>query len=191
MAWPTSLQVALKEWDVVCRALTSGRQMILLRKGGISESGDGSFRVEHNEFLFFPTFLHQNKQMLKPTDQAEYVPLSEEPNEVAIAAAGVVTDVIQLNSREQMNKIDDEHVWTAPLIDIRFNYCPDNPLYLLLIRAYRLHAPATITNTPAYAGCKSWVPLDAPIATGGALPVMDDVKYGARRSSILARLHAQ
>jgi hypothetical protein len=66
MAWPTSLQVALKEWDVVCRALTSGRQMVLLRKGGISEAGDGSFQVQHDEFLLFPTFLHQNKQMLKP-----------------------------------------------------------------------------------------------------------------------------
>src|SRR4051794_17307059 len=139
MAWPTSLNIALKEWDVVCRALASARQIILLRKGGISEAGGGEFRVENNEFLFFPTFLHQNKQMLKPADQAEYAALNEDPAEVAIASAGVVTDVIPLKSREQMNRIDDEHVWTAPLIDMRFNYRPQNPLYLLLVRAYRLH----------------------------------------------------
>jgi hypothetical protein len=187
MAWPTSLQVALKEWHTVCRALESGRQMLLLRKGGISESA-GEFQVEHREFLLFPTFLHQNLNMLKSTDQGDYTPLNEEPGEVAIASAGVVTDVIQLKSREQINTIDDEHIWLAPLLDMRFNYRPENPLYLLLIRAYRLHAPVTIANTPAYAGCKSWVPLEAPIETGDALPVLDDVRFDLRRKSILERL---
>jgi hypothetical protein len=187
MAWPTSLQIALKEWHTVCRALESGRQMLLLRKGGISESA-GEFEVQHKEFLLFPTFLHQNLNMLKPTDQSDYAPLNEEPGEVAIAVGGVVTDIVQLKSREQINTIDDEHIWLAPLLDMRFNYRPENPLYLLLIRAYRLHAPVTIPNTPAYAGCKSWVPLEHPITTGDALPVMDDVKFDLRRKSILDRL---
>src|SRR5688572_14372153 len=187
MAWPTSLQVALKEWNTVCRALESGRQMLLLRKGGISESA-GEFQVEHKEFLLFPTFLHQNLNMLKPTEHAGYTPLNDEPAEVAISAAGVVTDIIELKSREQLNKIDDEHIWTAPLLDMRFNYRPENSLYLLLVRAYRLHAPVTIANTPAYAGCKSWVPLELPVETGDALAVMDDVKFDLRRKSILERL---
>jgi hypothetical protein len=51
-----------------------------------------------------------------------------------------------------------------------------------------LHEPLSITNTPAYAGCKSWVPLDEPIPTGDALPVLDDVKYEFGRKSILGRL---
>src|SRR5437762_3589694 len=38
MAWPSSLQVALKEWASVCRALERGTQVILLRKGGIYET---------------------------------------------------------------------------------------------------------------------------------------------------------
>ena len=189
MAWPTSLQVALKEWNTVCRALETGRQMLLLRKGGIYESG-GEFQVEHREFLLFPTFLHQNRNMLKPAEQAGLVEHAAEPNEIAIASAGVVSDIVELKSRAQMNRIDDEHVWTAPLLDMRFNYRPENPLYLLLIRAYRLRAPVTIANTPAYAGCKSWVPLEAPIETGDALPVLDDVKFDLRRKSILDRISA-
>ena len=187
MAWPTSLQVALKEWAVVCRALESGRQLLLLRKGGIYEAA-GEFELEHREFLLFPTYLHQNPQMLKSGDQAGYEPHAAEPAEVSLSAAGVVTDILQLTSRQQMNKIDDEHVWTSPLIDMRFNYRPENPLYLLLVRAYRLHARVTIANTPAYAGCKSWVPLDQPVQLGDALPVLDDVKYEARRKSILERI---
>ena len=43
----------------------------------------------------------------------------------------------------------------------------------------------TIDNTPAYGGCKSWVPLTQPIPTGDALPVLGDVKYDFRRSRIL------
>jgi hypothetical protein len=166
MAWPMSLQVALKEWNAVCRALESGRQMLLLRKGGIYESA-GEFEVEHREFLLFPTFLHQNLDMLKPAEHAGFVAHNAEPAEVAIASAGVVTDIIELKSREQMNRIDDEHVWLAPLLDMRFTYRPENPLYLLLIRAYRLHAPVTIANTPAYAGCKSWVQLEGGLEAAG------------------------
>jgi hypothetical protein len=187
MAWPTSLQVALKEWAIVSRALESGRQLLLLRKGGIYESA-GEFELEHREFLLFPTYLHQNPQMLKPADQSGYEPRASEPAEVNLSAAGVVTDILQLHAREQMNKIDDEHLWTAPLVDMRFNYRPENPLYLILVRAYRLHQPVTIANTAAYAGCKSWVPLDQPVQTGDALPVLDDVKYEARRKSILERI---
>jgi len=187
MAWPTSLQVALKEWHTVCRALESGRQMLLLRKGGIYEAA-GEFELENPQFLLFPTYLHQNLTMLKPADQAGFEERSSEPQQIRLSAAGEVTDIVQLKARSQMDALDAEHVWTAPLIDMRFNYKPQNPLYLLLIRAYRLHAPVTIANTPAYAGCKSWVPLELPIETGDALPVLDDVKFELRRKSIVDRL---
>ena len=189
MAWPSTLQIALKEWATVCHALETGRQTVLLRKGGIYEAA-GEFELENREFLLFPTYLHQNLKMLKPEAHGGFEPNSAEPARVKVSAAGVVTDIIQLESRAQVEAIDDEHVWTAPLIDMRFNYRPENPLYLLLVRAYRLRDPVTLDNTPAYAGCKSWVPLDQPVATGGALPVMDDLKYASRRAKILERINA-
>ena len=187
MAWPTSLKIALKEWASVCGALESGRQFLLLRKGGIYESS-GEFELENREFLLFPTYVHQNLKMLKPQDHAGFESKTAEPEQIRLSAAGVVTDIIQLSSRGQIDKLDDEHIWTAPLLDMRFSYKPQNPLYLLLVRAYQLHAPVTIVNTPAYAGCKSWVPLDQEVATGDAQAVLDDVKYGIRRDSILQRL---
>jgi hypothetical protein len=190
MAWPTSLQVGLKEWAIVCRALEQGRQSVLLRKGGIYEAA-GEFEVEHRQFLLFPTYLHQNLSMLKPSEHAGFEPRGAEPDRVSITAAGVVTDIVELESRGQVEAIDDEHVWAPPLIDMRFNYRPENPLYLLLVRAYRLHQPAALANTPAYAGCKSWVVLDQPVELGDALPVLDDVKYEHRRASILDRVEAQ
>jgi hypothetical protein len=177
----------LKEWATVCRALETGRQVVLLRKGGIYES-EGEFELEHPQFLLFPTYLHQNLKMLKPEAHARFEPHTAEPDRVRLSAMGVVTDIVQVTSRAQIDAIDGEHVWTAPLIDMRFNYKPQNPLYLLLVRAYRLRDPVTVENTPAYAGCKSWVPLDEPVATSGVAPVLDDVKFESRRKAILDRL---
>ncbi|HEV2293514.1 MAG TPA: DUF1802 family protein [Tepidisphaeraceae bacterium] len=189
MAWPTSLQVGLKEWAVVCRALEQGRQTVLLRKGGIYEAA-GEFELEHRQFLLFPTYLHQNLKMLKPSEHAGLEPHHAEPDQISITAAAEVIDIIQLRSRSQIDAIDDEHVWMPPLIDMRFSYRPENPLYLLLVRAYHLSRPAMLANTPAYAGCKSWVPLDQPVEVRNALPVLDDSDYERRRTSILDRINA-
>jgi hypothetical protein len=185
----TSRQIALKEWASVCNALESGRQMILLRKGGIYEAA-GEFELENRQFLLFPTYLHQNLNMLKAEAHEGFAAVSAEPGEVRISAAGLVTDILQLRSREQMDALEDEHVWAKPLIDMRFNYKPQNPLYLMLVRAYRLHQPVTVANTPAYAGCKSWVPLDEPIGTVDATPALDDLLYEHRRRKILAAIHS-
>ena len=181
----STLKVALKEWAVVCDALAAGAQVVLLRKGGIYEAA-GEFEIEQREFLLFPTHLHQKPEMLKPAHRAALSPRAAEPDEVVLSAAAVVTDIIEVKSRGQVDAIDAEHVWAPPLIDMRFNYRPRNPLYLLLVRAYRLPAPVTIRNTPAYAGCKSWVPLDEAVMAGGATPVLDDSAYEVRRERIRA-----
>src|ERR1700733_10380188 len=104
MTIPPTLSVALKEWATVCRALTEGRQMLLLRKGGIYESG-GEFELEHRQFLFFPTYLHQNLKMLKPDAQAHFEPHCAEPARVNLSLAGEVTDIVRLKSRAQMDRL--------------------------------------------------------------------------------------
>lgn len=186
-ALPSSLNVALKEWSTVCNALSTGRQIILLRKGGILEA-IGGFELEHPQFVMFPTFLHQSLPQLKAEAHAGFAPHSAEPEKITLSIAGQVTDIIQLKSRAQMDELDDQHIWTGDLIDMRFNYRPANPLYLLLVRAYVLKAPTTIDNTPAYAGCKSWVPLDEAVETTGATTVLDDTAYQTKRQLIRARL---
>jgi hypothetical protein len=184
MSLPPSLDVALKEWATVCQALEAGRQVLLLRKGGIYEAA-GEFQLEHRQFLLFPTYLHQNAAMLKPQAREGLEPRDAEPQEVRLSAAGVVTDIVRVGSRSEVDAVDDEHVWAPPLIDMRFSYRPDNPLYVLLVRAYRLPEPVTVENTPQYAGCKSWVPLGRSIAVGGARPVLSDGEYESRSRRIL------
>lgn len=187
MALPNSLNVALKEWSVLCDALATGRQMLLLRKGGIYEAA-GEFEVEHPQFLLFPTYLHQKPEMVKPPERPGVEPRAAEPDRIPLTLAAAVTDIIQLHSRAQIDAIDSEHIWTAPLIDMRFNYRPENPLYLMLVRAYRLGEPVVVENTPAYAGCKSWVPLGREIPTRAAAAVIGEGEYEPRRAEILRRV---
>lgn len=189
MAMQNELPVALKEWASVCEALGRGRQMILLRKGGIYEAG-GEFEIEHRQFLLFPTYLHQNAAMLKSEHRAELKKVSAEPQKIHISLAAEITDIVPMPKRTAMDALDDEHIWTAPLIDMRFNYRPQNPLYLLLVRAYRLGRAVTIDNTPAYAGCKSWVPLESAVDTANATAVLDDGEFGRRRELIIRRVAA-
>ena len=185
---PDQLNVALKEWDVVCQALENGRQMLLLRKGGIIEA-IGGFELEQQRFLLFPTFLHQKREMLKPEALGSLKTLAEEPQSIRITGAAEVTDILRVTDRKQMDALSQEHIWEPPLIDMRFNYRPQNPLYLLLVRAYRLAEAVTIANTPGYAGCKSWVPLDQSVDCRTAIPAIDDSAYETRRERLRASIH--
>ncbi len=61
---PPVSSLALKEWAVAVRALVKGKQILMLRKGGIHRD-DKEFRVVHPEFLLYPTYEHQNIELLK------------------------------------------------------------------------------------------------------------------------------
>jgi hypothetical protein len=157
--------------------------MVLLRKGGIHELA-GEFEIEHRQFLLFPTYLHQNLNMLKPEAHGSFKALATEPDQIEISAAGEISNIIRVGSRAEIDAIEADHIWTSPLIDMRFSYKPEKPLYLLIVRTYRLAKSVTIQNTPIYAGCKSWVPLDKPIDTSAATPVMDEISFEQRRGNI-------
>ena len=67
------LSVAFKEWAVICAALASGKQSLILRKGGIAEEG-GGFKPEHSEFLLYPTYFHEHRNGI-----SRILPLLEKP----------------------------------------------------------------------------------------------------------------
>ncbi|HVX86412.1 MAG TPA: DUF1802 family protein [Phycisphaerae bacterium] len=173
-----TLHIALKEWDLTIRELLAGRQIVLLRKGGILES-DNQFELEHPRFLFYPTFIHQNPEMVKPEKRAAIRRLAAEPAEVEITGYGEAARIWEVPSRRALESLDDLHVWDAPLLDLRFAYRPEKPLYLVAVRAYSLPAPVRLANTPAYAGCKSWVPLEQEISVEAASPALEAAAFEA------------
>src|SRR5271155_1082114 len=106
------LNIALKEWATVCSALGAGRQIILLRKGGIYESS-GEFEIEHRQFVFFPTYLHQNAAMLKESEHAALEPVAAEPEKIEISLAGEITDILPVTDRMAMNALAGQHIWSS------------------------------------------------------------------------------
>lgn len=178
---PMLLDVALKEWAVVCDLLLAGRLTMLLRKGGIHEAkGPGVFELEHPRFALYRTWAHQQAQMLKPGFREQASPRSE-PATLTLDGLGQATHIWPVPSRAALDRLDDLHCWSAAQIDMRWTYKPDRPLYVLAVRAYRLRQPRTIVNHPEYAGCRSWVPLRPgdEVDDQDAVPVLNDAAYAA------------
>lgn len=176
------LSIALKEWSIVCDLLIEGRLAIVLRKGGIHESsGPGVFELEHPRFVLFPTWLHQRPEMIKEEHRDRVVVFEEEPSEMTFHGVGEAATIWQVPSRRAFDELEDMHCWTKEQIDMRFNYKPDRPLYLMAIRAYALNEPVTIENHTEYSGCRSWVPLRPgdEIDDSNLIPAMSDQAFDA------------
>jgi len=174
------LDTALKEWAIVCDLLLSGELVLLLRKGGIHESGGpGVFELEHPRFLLYPSYVHQKPGMIKPAFRDRVRVLDAEPSEVTFDGLGEAEKIWRVPSGEVFNTLNDLHCWSPAQIDMRFNYKPDRPLYLLAVRAYRLATPKTVKNQEEYSGCRSWVALRPSDAVEDAVaePVISDEDF--------------
>jgi hypothetical protein len=182
------LSAALKEWAIVIQALESGRQCLLLRKGGIAESS-GGFEARHAAFFFYPTTEHQRPEGVQAPYRASVDAAAPEPHavgqEIRFTSAARVTDVHRLVDRRATDGLAHEHVLSAEAVAQRWDYKPERPLFLLLLRVYGLATPCCVPFLPRYAGCRSWVPLDGPIAVPAAMPALDDTAFAARRRRIL------
>lgn len=154
------LDLALKEWRVVCELLAQGRTALLLRKGGVHEDGGpGRFKLEHDRFALFPATEHENFEWVKPAYREGFEPVAPQQSTVLIPGWAEVAKIWQIPSREAFDQLDDLYAWEKPQIDVRFHYKPDRPLYLMALRAYRLAEAKSVAVTQHYWGCKSWVDL--------------------------------
>ncbi|MGC2668297.1 MAG: DUF1802 family protein [Candidatus Nitrosopolaris sp.] len=152
---------ALKEWAVVCKALEEGRQVILLRKGGIMEYRQG-FEVKHTDFFLYPTFEHQSKESLQPNyvNKLDTV-LQNAPvnNRNRITSCAAVVLVKEITNKSVLERLEKYHIWNEQYINVRFSYNPKRPLNVVLLRVYKMNTPLEVDVKPELAGCKSWVPV--------------------------------
>lgn len=174
---------ALKEWAVVCRALEEGRQVVLLRKGGILEYRQG-FEVKHDRFLLFPTFEHQSKDHL----QADYAGrlddvLQEQPasgsNRITSYAQAV--EVKEISQRAALYSLSNYHVWSESYVNARMDYNPKKPMSVILLRVFKLAQPILVDSKPEWAGCKSWIPLDM---EADGTPALSDSQFDKIASEV-------
>lgn len=184
---PEQCAIAFKEWAGVCSALAEGRQSLILRKGGIAE-GPGGFAPEHATFWLYPTRVHEAEQGLKVTSPAP-TPDGSAPAgaTVELQALAMVDSVWFADRIEDLGPLDDLHVWTAETVEKRFHYRRPG-LWVLGVRICRLPGPKVIAVTPEQAGCKTWVPLDPPLSTAGAEPVLAEAEFSARMNRLRSAL---
>ena len=172
--------IALKEWAIICKALEDGKQMLLLRKGGIMEYRKG-FEVKHNEFLLYPTFEHQSIESIKAEYKEKIKEISEEhnisynnnrkkidkndnnfntANNNIIKLLAKVEDVIEISDKFTLSELRDYHIWSDEYVTMRMNYNPSKPMNVLLLRIYKIRKPLIVDINDKWAGCKSWIDIE-------------------------------
>jgi hypothetical protein len=176
---PGSCQIALKEWAVTVQALAQGRQVLLLRKGGIHEEGK-DFRVVHPEFLLYPTYEHQREDLLKPAAQPSLKQLlAETPQSDTITFShwAQVAEVIEVSEQEKVDDLSGHHIWTDAYAQSRLHWKPMLPLSIMLLRVYQMEQPVTVPWTKEYGGCTSWVEMLPKIELGRLQPALADQEF--------------
>lgn len=183
---PLTTQPTLKEWAVVVAALEYGHTILLLRKGGIREAG-GHFAIQEPRFWLFPTYEHQKTALLKPEYGHLLQPAPAAPPDHApaptshfIASWAEVTHTAQITTEAIAEALYPFHVWSPELVHKRLTWKPQQPLYGILLRVYRLDAGVELEDQSAYGGCKSWLNLPLPameVGAPGCVAVLDDDAY--------------
>ncbi len=170
---------ALKEWAEVIKALGSGSQIIVLRKGGIAE-GRGGFSLREREFLLYPTYSHQRDELLKPEYRGGVnpsLPMGEPPDCVIIEYLARVTDTHEITSPKQIRALSPFYIQDEGYMLKRLRWKSERQLILLFLRVYRLASAITLSARPEYAGCKSWVDIDEDVDPRAGEPVIGDASY--------------
>ena len=192
MLLPPISDLALKEWAVAVRTLGRGEQILILRKGGIHRD-DRDFRLVHPEFLLYPTYEHQKKELVKP---GFHRTLDETRSEGDIAGLVDltffchVTDRFEVRDESLLDSISDFHIWTGEYARRRLHWRPKQPLTVALLRVYELQQPQALPVLDEYAGCKSWVELGQDVPLGLMTPVLDDFEYERRSDQVKTELGA-
>ncbi len=174
--------IGFKEWQVVCDALASGRQSVILRKGGIHEGRDG-FSFAHEEFFLFPTRFHaQGDQVregvVKPMPEWKPGDLIRITHHAKAVWARTLTDW------DAVAALAPYHIYSDATVRDRFDWegkgMSAGSIHVALVRVVELAQVWEFPYEAKYGGCRSWVELPDPPAAWreSAKPVLGDEEFG-------------
>lgn len=152
--------LVFKEWAYVVEALASGRQTIILRKGGIAEE-EGDFNLRRNEFLLMPTAYHQAAALIKTDWYNQVKDTVYIPDQLTtiITYRAKVSNYQLITSEDEVMALDSLHVWNNDVVLERFNRWKNNQVHCLYVAIERLEQPIVLEMKPEYGGCKSWIEI--------------------------------
>jgi hypothetical protein len=182
------MAIAFKEWALVCDALGSGRQSVLLRKGGIAEGRRG-FGFEHTRFYLFPTWFHGQVEKVRH----DYAALPEQtPDHLSLSYSAEIEWCGRIVDKEAVQRLSELHVLDGSVIEERFEYdggrgvakgaCREaHGIHVAFVRVYRLEPSVILPMEKRFGGCRSWVELPE-IASGALVSVLSDEEHQFRKN---------
>lgn len=176
---------ALKEWDIAVKALATGKTILLLRKGGIRETG-GNFEVKYRTVVLYPTYEHQKTHLLKPefASQITPVPSGWHPETIQINSWTEITNIFSVKQETIVKQLCPYHIWSEEFISDRLKWKANQPLYILSLRVYNLRKPVVVPYNASYGGCQSWIELLEPTDITDSIPILDESEYNKRLNAI-------
>lgn len=184
---------AFKEWAVIVKALLEGEQIVDVRKGGLHEDGR-HFGVQATRLWLYPTYLHQQADLLKPAYRPalEQLVAAAPPDDVVrIPGWAEIVGVATLTEPEELAALDGRFIWTLDYAAARLKWKRRDPLWVLALRVHRLEEPIEVPFLEEYGGCTSWVPVEGlppdPQDVPGR-PALSDVAFEAKLKTLRAEL---
>ncbi len=173
---PEPCPAALKEWGATVEALRQGRQIILLRKGGLHDAG-GVFALEHRRFWLLPNAFHQAKPMLK----SEHEDLLSAPvssrSELKLQVLAEVGASWSVDESQFEALAQGRHIWNEDYLSLRFGYKSEHLLGVVALRVYEVPSVHLVPGRSQYFGCRSWIELDEALSTKGARAVLSEEEW--------------
>ena len=175
--------IGFKEWQVVCDALASGRQSLILRKGGIHEGRQG-FSFAHESFLLFPTRFQALPEQVREGEvktMPEWLP----GDTIRITHHAEALWAITLTDWEKVSALETHHIYSEKTVRDRFDWegkgMASGSIHVALVRVTELAQPWEFPYVPAFGGCRSWITLPEPPADWqiGARPVLDPARLAS------------
>jgi len=147
--------IGFKEWAMVCEALGSGEQTIIVRKGGIAEGRQG-FSFQHQQFFLFPTWFHEQPEKVRSAGINLHASAGDEI-EIRYFAELELTRVV--DSLAVAEALEPLHILKPEVVRERFAYDDAPGVHVALVRVYRLAEAWKFPNEKRFGGCRSWVTL--------------------------------
>jgi hypothetical protein len=125
--------------------------------------------------MLFPTIAHSHAERVRPecADLLATAAGDSADDRLVIRAAAKVVAAVQVNRPDNIETIEDLHIWTSGSVRRdRLDFRPKHRLAVLVVQAVPLVEPVEVARLAEYAGCKSWVQL--PLAASLGEPVYDE-----------------
>jgi hypothetical protein len=183
--------MGLKDWAVAVEALGTGKQILVMRKGGIAEE-TRHFAVQSERFFLYPAYEHQKEELLKPEYQGEIAKTrslwSPGKQTTTIKYFAVLHEDIEVMEEEALFRLAPHHIWTNRFAAERLKWKKKLPLHVLLLRVYKLEQPLEIPIRDEYLGCKSWHQMPVELSGLKGSPVLSDAEFMAEAEAIKSTL---